>query len=74
MSIIAVIGAGTLGGSLAHTLARRERVRELRLIDPSDRAATGKALDIQQSGAIEPFNTTVVATALADRLHSNVMV
>lgn len=61
MSIIAIIGAGTLGGSLAHTLARRERVREVRLIDPSDRAAAGKALDIQQSGAVEPFNTTVVA-------------
>ncbi len=61
MSIIAVIGAGTLGGSLTHTLARRERVRELRLIDPSDCTAAGKALDIQQSGAVEPFNTTVVA-------------
>ena len=61
MSIIAVVGAGTLGGSLAHLLATRERVREIRLIDPSDRIAAGKALDIQQAGAVEPFDTTVVA-------------
>ncbi len=61
MSIIAVVGAGALGGSLAHVLATHERVREVRLIDSADRVAAGKALDIQQAGAIEPFDTTVVA-------------
>ena len=61
MSMIAVVGAGTLGGALVHVLAGRERVNEIRLIDPSDRVAAGKALDIQQAGAVERFDTTVVA-------------
>lgn len=61
MSIVAVVGAGTLGGSLAHILAAHERVREVRLIDPADRVAAGKALDIKQAGAVERFDTNVVA-------------
>lgn len=61
MSMIAVVGAGTLGGALVHLLAGRERVGEIRLIDLADRVAAGKALDIQQAGAVERFDTTVVA-------------
>ena len=61
MSFIAIIGAGPLGGALAHTLARRARVGEVRLIDPAGQIAAGKALDIQQSGPIEPFATTLTS-------------
>ena len=61
MSIVAVVGAGTLGGSLAHILAAHERVREVRLIDPTDTVAAGMALDIKQAGAVERFDTNVVA-------------
>ena len=49
MPMIAVIGAGPLGGALAHALARRNRVGDVRLIDPDVTVAQGKALDILQS-------------------------
>nr|MBA3891848.1 hypothetical protein [Gemmatimonadaceae bacterium] len=59
MSFIAVLGAGSAGGALAYRLASRNRVREVRLIDPDGRIAQGKALDIQQSSPIEGFGTRV---------------
>ena len=61
MSIVAIIGAGALGGALAHALAGRDRVSEVRLIDPEGRIAEGKALDILQSSPVEQFNTRVTA-------------
>jgi malate dehydrogenase len=65
MSIVAIIGAGPLGGTLAHTLAGRGRVDEVRLIDPEARIAEGKALDIQQSAPVEQWSTRVsAATAI----------
>lgn len=63
MSLIAVIGAGPLGGALVQTLALRGRVSEVRLIDPEGRIAEGKALDILQSAPIDHFNTRVTAAA-----------
>ena len=67
MSFIAIIGAGPLGGALAHTLAWRGRVAEVRLIDPAAGIAAGKALDIQQAGPIEQFATTVTS---GDTIHA----
>src|SRR5450759_508174 len=61
MSTVAIIGAGPIGGTLAHTLAGRGRVGEVRLIDPEGRIAEGKALDILQSSPIEQFSTRVTA-------------
>jgi malate dehydrogenase len=61
MPIVAIIGAGPLGGTLAHTLAGRSRVDEVRLIDPEGRVAEGKALDIQQSSPVEQWGTRVTA-------------
>ena len=61
MSIVAVLGAGTLGGSIAHKIAARDRFNEVRLIDPAQGVAGGKALDIQQSAAVERFGTRVTA-------------
>ena len=60
MSFIAIIGSGPLGGAIAHKLAARDRVREVRLIDPEERIAQGKALDILQASPIENFSTRVV--------------
>src|SRR3954471_24888674 len=62
MSFIAIIGAGPIGGSIAHKLAGRDRVSEVRLIDPEERIAQGKALDIQQSAPVEGFRTRITAT------------
>ena len=61
MSVVAIVGAGTLGGSLAHTIAARDRFEEVRLIDDAPGAAIGKALDIQQAAPIERFHTRLVA-------------
>lgn len=63
MSFIAIVGAGEIGGALAHTLAGRDRVREVRLIDPDGRIAEGKALDITQSAPIAGFSTRVSAAS-----------
>ncbi len=66
MSFIAIIGAGPIGGTLAHTLARRGRVSEVRLIDTAEALAEGKALDILQSSPIEGFSTRVVGANRID--------
>jgi malate dehydrogenase len=62
MSFVAIIGAGPLGGALAHSLASRDRVREVRLIDTEERIASGKALDILQSSPVENFSTRLIAS------------
>ena len=54
---VAIIGAGELGGALAHVLARRDVARTIRLIDDAGRVAAGKALDIMQAAPIEGFAT-----------------
>ena len=59
MRDIAILGAGELGASLAHLLARREIAGSIRLIDDQQRVAEGKALDITQAAAIEGFATRV---------------
>jgi malate/lactate dehydrogenase len=63
MSVVAIIGAGDLGGALASRLASRNRVREVRLIDAAAGVAAGKALDILQAGPVEGSATRVTAPA-----------
>src|SRR5438128_10519692 len=63
MSTVAIIGAGPLGGALAHTLAGRSRVNEIRLIDPEGRVAEGKALDILQSAPVQQFSARLTAAS-----------
>jgi malate dehydrogenase len=57
MSTVAILGAGELGGATAHALAACGSVSRVVLIDLSGQVAAGKALDIQQSGAISAFAT-----------------
>ena len=57
MQHVAIIGAGELGGAVAHVLARRDLVRSITLIDDSGRVASGKALDIAQAAPVEGFAT-----------------
>jgi malate dehydrogenase len=55
MRDVAILGAGELGGALAHILARRNLADVIRLIDESGRVAEGKALDIEQAAPIDGF-------------------
>lgn len=61
MPVITILGAGTLGGTLARTLAARNLAGEIRLLDDSTEVAAGQALDIRQAGPLERFQTRVVA-------------
>jgi malate dehydrogenase len=60
---VAIVGAGDLGGAVAHLLANRDVVRTVTLIDDSGRAAAGKALDIAEAAPIEGFSTRVGGTS-----------
>ena len=62
MREVAIVGAGELGGAVAHVLARRDAVRSLVLIDESGRVAEGKALDIAQAAPVEGFATQLIGT------------
>jgi malate dehydrogenase len=62
MTTVCIIGAGELGGAVAHALARGGRVGRLLLIDAAGNVASGKALDLQQSGAIEGCHTQLSGT------------
>ena len=61
MSVVAIVGAGALGGTLAQTIAARDRVGSVRLVDESADVAAGKALDIRQSAPLDRFGTQVTA-------------
>ena len=47
MHTVAILGAGDLGGALARTLATRDAVSHIVLIDEAGAVAAGKALDIR---------------------------
>lgn len=74
MAMICIVGAGELGGSTAHALARGERVRRVLLIDADGTIAAGKALDIQQAGAVEGFHTRVDGTTDLTRVAGGAVV
>jgi malate dehydrogenase len=57
MQRVAIVGAGELGGAIAHALARRDLARSIVLIDEGGRIAAGKALDIVQAAPVEGFAT-----------------
>jgi malate dehydrogenase len=57
MATVVILGAGELGSSVAQALAACDRVARIVIVDANVNVASGKALDIQQSGAIEGFHT-----------------
>jgi malate dehydrogenase len=61
MSLVAIIGAGEIGGAVARALAWRARVDEIRLIDDRESVAAGKALDLMQSGPVSRSDTRIHA-------------
>jgi len=63
MDLVVVLGAGELGGLIAHALAKRSVAAQICLIDEKGRAAEGKALDIMQAAPVEGFPATVTGSA-----------
>ena len=59
---IALIGAGQIGGTLAHLVAMKE-LGDVTLFDIVDGVPQGKALDLSQSGPVEGFNSTIKGTS-----------
>ena len=53
---IALVGAGNIGGTLAHLIGLKE-LGDVVLIDVADGIPQGKALDLVQSSTIESFNS-----------------
>jgi malate dehydrogenase len=58
---IALIGAGMIGGTLAHLAAMRE-MGDIVLFDIAEGIPQGKALDISQCGPIEGFDASLKGT------------
>jgi len=68
MTTVAIVGAGDIGGATAQALASCDRVSRVLLVDAVGDAAAGKALDIQQSGAVAGFHTRLDGTGDENRL------
>ena len=62
MSKISLIGAGQIGGTLAHLIGTKELVDEVVLFDVVSGIAKGKALDIAQSSSVDGFNVKFSGT------------
>ena len=58
---ISLIGAGQIGGTLAHLISIKE-LADVVLFDVVEGAAKGKALDIAQSTSIDGFNINLIGT------------
>tara|TARA_B100001057_G_scaffold260320_1_gene260497 strand:+ start:132 stop:1091 length:960 start_codon:yes stop_codon:yes gene_type:complete len=58
---ITLIGAGQIGGTLAHLIALKG-LADVVLFDVADGIAKGKALDIAQSSPVEGFNVNLSGT------------
>ncbi len=62
MKKISLIGAGQIGGTLAHLIGLKELADEIVLFDVASGIAKGKALDIAQSSSVDGFNVKFSGT------------
>jgi len=58
---ISLIGAGQIGGTLAHLIALKE-LADIVLFDVAEGIAKGKALDIAQSSSVDGFDVEISGT------------
>ena len=59
---ISLIGAGQIGGTLAHLIGLKELANEVVVFDIESGIAKGKALDIAQSSSVDGFNVNFIGT------------
>ena len=62
MRKISLIGAGQIGGTLAHLIGLKELANEVVMFDVAKGVAKGKALDIAQSSSVDGFNVNFYGT------------
>ena len=62
MRKISLIGAGQIGGTLAHLIGLKELADQVVLFDVASGIAKGKALDISQSSSVDGFNVSFIGT------------
>ena len=71
---ITLIGAGQIGGTLAHLIALKE-LGDIVLFDVAEGIAKGKALDIAQSSPVDGFNVDISGTnKYGDTQNSDVII
>ena len=71
---ITLIGAGQIGGTLAHLIATK-KIGDVVLFDVAEGIAKGKALDIAQSSPIENFDINITGTSkYSDTKDSDVII
>ena len=71
---ISLIGAGQIGGTLAHLIAIKE-LADVVLFDVAEGIAKGKALDIAQSSSVDGFNVNISGTSnYEDTKNSDVII
>jgi malate dehydrogenase len=58
---IALVGAGNIGGTLAH-LAGLKNLGDVVILDVAEGVAKGKSLDLEQSSVIEDFDAKLTGT------------
>jgi len=59
---IVLVGAGNIGGTLAH-LAGLKNLGDIVVLDVNEGVAKGKALDIEQSSVVEDFDSHISGTS-----------
>jgi malate dehydrogenase len=59
---VAIVGAGDLGAAVAWALAASDCAQRLLLVDTQASVAAGKALDMQQAGAVSGWHTRLQGT------------
>ena len=71
---ISLIGAGQIGGTLAHLISIKE-LADVVLFDVVEGIARGKALDIAQSTSVDGFNISLIGTSnYEDTKNSDVII
>lgn len=63
MRLIAILGAGELGGALARQLVAAQIASRIVIVDDAEPVAQGKALDIRQASPIDGYTTEVVGSS-----------
>lgn len=59
---ITVVGAGNVGATCAHEIARMDVCKELILVDVKEGVSQGKGLDMWQTAPILGFNTRIIGS------------